>query len=89
MNDKTKKYLDKVIEFMVEDTIVDNEKEMVIFPFYEQQAHIWLVMDFRRPPLPFIEYCKDMWGLTKNEIEYVWEPYRNIIQNKKDSRFRP
>ena len=30
---------------------------------------------------PFFEYCKNQFGLTNGEIEYIWEKYMSIIYN--------
>jgi len=39
-------------------------------------------MNNRRTYFKFIEYCVNQFGLTVDEVEYVWEQYRNIINEK-------
>jgi hypothetical protein len=85
MNDKTKKYLDKVIEFIVEDTIIDYDLDRIIFPLSPPTytpSHLFLTL-----PYPYFEkYCKDTYGLTNPEIKYVWIRYKNIMLNKINER---
>jgi len=85
MNDKTKIYLDKVIEFMVEDTIVDYEKHTLWFPFLTLRHAFTTPLELRRVPA-FEKYCKDIYGLTEGEIDYVWKQYKDIIKDKINER---
>ena len=32
--------------------------------------------------LPFVKYCNGQFGLTEEEIEYVWKEYVEIIEDK-------
>ena len=97
MNNKTKKYLDKVIEFIVVDTIIDYKQKMVRFPFpplsFISSSFLFLYSSLSSilpssHPFPsflgytFEKYCKDIYGLTEEETEYVWKQYRDIINNK-------
>ncbi len=91
MNNKTKKYLNKVIEFIVADTIIDYEQKMVRSPYNPPSPfHLFFTFPSFSLPLnfsPFLgytfeKYCKDIYGLTEEETEYVWKQYRDIINNK-------
>ena len=77
MNDKTKKYLDKIIKFMVDDTIINHEEKRIIFPFSYSplffSSFFFVLLPTYFPT--FAKYCKDTYGLTEEEIEYVWEEY--------------
>ena len=79
------KYLDKVIKYLVRGTRLDYDREEIHFPFTNSFT----------PPLPFSylssyppssrsfsKYCKNEFGLTDEEIEYVWKEYRKIIKKK-------
>ena len=34
-------------------------------------------------PTPFFsDHCRDVYGLNGEEIEYIWEEYREIIKDK-------
>ena len=70
-------YLDKVVEFLVRDTRIDYDKDEIQFPFI--RLHLYASIDFIYPP--FKKYCKNVYGLTDQELGYVWEQYRSIIKN--------
>ena len=85
MNDK--KYLDKVIGSLVRSTKIDYEKDEIHTPFLLSpfSQHSPLLSTFLIPPLSFssiTKYCKNIYGLTKDEMEYVWKEYKNIINGK-------
>ena len=74
-----KKYLDKVLDHLVRSTKIDYEKERIYYPFSPLHSYHLLFL----PPSPFItNYCKNHFGLTKEEIDYVWNEYRSIILDK-------
>jgi len=85
-------YLDKVIEFIVRDTKIDYDKDEIQFPFLPfvsllSSLHIRNVLlpsfnSDRFQTLDFSDYCKNVYGLTDKEIEYVWNQYRTIILEK-------
>ena len=92
MNDKQNIYLDKVVEFLVRDTKIDFKGKEIFLPFRllsDLSPHLHL-----NPFLPlssyhlflsllsFSKYCKVTYGLTDQEIEYVWKEYKEIIKDK-------
>jgi hypothetical protein len=86
MNDK--KYLDKVIEHLIRRTKIDYDKGEIIFPFTTNSTPFSITY-FRSPfvfnpyfSLPFIKYCNRQFGLTEDEIEYVYHRYVKIIEDK-------
>ena len=77
---ENKKYLDKVIGSFIRGTKINYENKEVITPFNVQIPFSFvnhLVLS-----LSFSSYCKNTFGLTDDEVEYVWEEYRNIINGK-------
>jgi len=90
-----KKYLDKVIDRIVDETIMDYEQQEISLPF----SHLSLFLPFISFPSPisysnstfphlfsfFFKHCRDVYGLTKDETIYIWAEYRNIIKNKIDN----
>ena len=85
MEDNQNIYLDKVIEFLLRDTKIDYKNEKIFshfltsipyFPFFPN-----LILPFSFP-LSFSSYCKVTYGLTDQEIEYVWKEYKSIIKDK-------
>lgn len=76
--EKLRKYLGRVLKLLVEDTIITMDDEGVISiktPFeYGEYSRIryfdvWI----------FVEYCKDMYGLTREESIILWGEYMNEI----------
>jgi len=76
-----KKFLDKVLEQIVRESIVDHEEEVVYTPF---GIHYYFIYFYRSPPNSeyFNIHCKDIYGLNKEEIEYVWKEYKDIVRDK-------
>ena len=86
-------YLDKVIEFLVRDTIIDYDKQKIKFPF-----PFYYFSSFRLPffslyfspsrmsSSQFSDYCRDIYGLTDEEIKYVWNEYKKVITDKINER---
>jgi len=84
MNDK--KYIDKVLDYIVSRTKIDYGKGLISFPFTTQTTHLIhpIFLDFEELPfsLPFVKYCNRQFGLTNDEIEYVYRRYLEIIVDK-------
>ena len=81
---KDKKYIDKVLGYIVGSTKIDYDKEEIHYPFLSS----YLPSDFpsylylSSHPFVFSEYCKNTFGLTEEEMEYVWKEYVDIINGK-------
>jgi len=91
MNNKQNIYLDKVIEYLLRDTNIDYKNEKITTPFS-------FSLDRRNVPSPLIfgsfplfsfslfllfsSYSKEVYGLTDEEMEYVWNEYKEIITDK-------
>ena len=73
-----KKYLNKVIEHMVRGTKISKYNSIHLsHPF---PHHYLYLPSFT--PRTFSSYCKNTFGLTKEEIDYVWKEYKDIIKDK-------
>jgi hypothetical protein len=77
--DSKKIYLDKVVQFMVDDTFIDYDREEIRLPFF-----LISFFFFPKPFVfrPFSNYVKDTYGLTEQEVKYVWERYNRIVVDK-------
>ena len=96
MEDNQKRYIDKVAEIIVRDTIIDYDNEEITFPFmggYDPYPFRHLTpyhyIFFTKPTKigrgkavpPFIRYCKDTYGLDKGyEIEHVWVEFKRKMR---------
>jgi hypothetical protein len=82
-----KKFLNKVVDMILRETRIGvthlkKGKKGIQYPF----------TSFFLPCIPFFiphslfpfftKHCKDIYGLNEQEIEYVWDRYRDIIKNK-------
>ena len=78
---ENKRYLDKVIDHLVRSTKIDYVNNLISPPF--SSSFKFFVTYFSLPYSAFFSsYCENTFGLTNDEIEYVWEEYRSIIKDK-------
>jgi len=87
MDNKIKTYLDRVVIELVKDTEIDYEKKKISFLFFPSSKYNTRFSLFFSIPFPhsssfFYSYCIDTFGLTEDEIDYVWKEYRSIILDK-------
>ena len=77
------KYLNKVVNQLVSETTIDYELGNLYTPFFSPYSSIFFNYDssfsFTRG---FKNHCIDVYGLTKDEIEYIWKEYKDIIIDK-------
>ena len=85
------KYLDKVIGSLVRGTNIDYEKKLLHPPYSSSLLlslpfSVTLLPSFHfssvPPPTFFSSYCKNTFGLTKEEINYVFIQWRGIMKDK-------
>ena len=77
-NDRRKNYLDKVLEFILSDTYITSHNwnwVNIEVPFIDLQYSRMRHFDL----FNFVNYCRDNYGLTKDESYSVWEDYINEI----------
>ncbi len=77
---ENKRYLDKVINHMVKGTKIDNNN-LTSLPFFVPQSFLPAFTP-SYPSYFFSSYCKNTFGLTEDEIKYVWKEYIKIIEDK-------
>lgn len=75
-DDRRKNYLDKVLEFILSDTQIESNTKWsnwinIFVPFTNLVYS--RIMHFDRED--FFDYCRDTYGLTKDESYSVWEDY--------------
>jgi hypothetical protein len=83
------KYLDKVVEFLVDDTIIENNGlDEMTYPFIPNRKTIYYITPITHVQYGspfynhFSNYCNSMYGLTEYEVKYVWGHYTDIINHK-------
>jgi hypothetical protein len=76
--DSKKIYLDKIVQYIIDDTIIDYEEREIKYPYF---SNILLLTPNKQQHLPvhsfraFSIYCENMYGLNIEEIQYVWHHY--------------
>lgn len=74
---ENKRYLDKVLEHLVRGTNIDNNNLTSLPPFLSYIPSYLSTFQSL-----FNSYCKNTFGLTEDEISYVWKEYKEIIKDK-------
>jgi len=79
-----KKFLNKVLGQLDRETTIDYEKERIHHAF---PSLSYITSDFPNSLSPatayyFSRHCMDIYGLNKEEIDYVWVEYINNIKDK-------
>ena len=78
---ENKKYLDKILKHILNNTKIDHEGEELYVPFTNHSFGMFFPSLFRKY-YHFYKYCEKQFGLTEEEIDYVWDQWEEIILNK-------
>jgi len=78
---ENKRYLDKVLDYIVSRTKIDKIRGEIIFPFTNLSHPTFHSLNSSIFS-PFVKYCNRQFGLTEEEIEYVYRRYVEIIEDK-------
>ena len=79
------RFIEHIINDLVRDTKIDYDKEEITHAFLPLLP-LSLSPPFFPPLAFFSKYCKNRYGLTEEEIEYVWVKYKDIILDKITNR---
>jgi len=99
---ENKRYLNKVLEHLIKGTKVElnvgyNFEGIIVYmPFDENPPEFMNVNDYHEtstmfsaiPSFMFSRYCENHFGLVKEEINYVWDEYSEIMSKKFKSELR-
>ena len=74
-------YLDKVVNQIVDETIVNGGE--IVAPFTSRSPPFLASLSFSSFLFSelFEKYCIGIYGLTKEEVKYVWDEYKQIIKD--------
>ena len=82
--DRKNEYLNKIVDFLVDDTEMVYDIKVIRYPHLPNLPQFFSFSRFflfnSRPS--FSKYIKDNYSLNDEEIDYVWEEYKNIINEK-------
>ena len=89
-----KRFLNKVCDQIVSETIIDYDKETIRTPFplinpnaFARYLFTPISPIFDRhdsPFVSFVKHCRDVYGLNNDEIVYVWVKWRDTIKYRKE-----
>ena len=88
MTPKEKKYLPRVLDQLVNETIIDYDDETVHFPFSSPPfllfpfSHLYTLFLFSSLIQDFEKHCFNIYGLNVYEISNIWKQYKKIIEYK-------
>jgi hypothetical protein len=88
-----KKFLNKVVDQIVSETEIDIGYEgntlddyriygPFVSTFYKWIPYHYMVDPTFEDIVSFEDHCKNVYGLTEEESEYVWDEWRSIIKDK-------
>ena len=80
-----KRFLNKVVDQIVSETMVDYDEERLYTPFspfpLTSLPPFYSLSAFSSYRSPFTKHCNEIYGLNIEEIEYVWNEYKHIIKD--------
>ncbi len=89
------KFLHRVIDQLVYETKIDFDEKKIYFPFSYSSFSLSFVLSFSSFLSPsnffitsssyFVDHCREIYGLTDDEVGYVFEEYKDIIKDKIES----
>jgi hypothetical protein len=88
MEDNRKRFLDKIIEWLVNDTVIDYKNRTWFPTFLDMGDYLATLrpLDISNlslyPIIRFYDYCRKTYDLSVEEIEYLWSKYTIIIIDK-------
>jgi hypothetical protein len=89
MEDNRKRFLDKILNWLVNDTKINYENKSWYPTFLDTSLMMYKVtfmvrdtLYYHNPLTLFYDYCVSTYDLNDKEIVYLWSVYRNIIIDK-------
>jgi len=88
MDNKTEKYLDKVLDHMVRNTLIKNYLFTPIFrpidmsiPIFTPDVDLYLTWGYMKP---LYNYLTKQFGLTDDEVKYVFGKWVSVMKDMYD-----
>jgi len=85
-------FLDKIVGHLVDESKISYKRSfgsVVIYPYLSHFPRLGFnpfPLTTSHPFSPLLTdlyyHCKDIYGLTEHEIQYVWKEYKNIMRDK-------
>jgi len=77
-----KKFLNRVVGRIVNETRMDYVQKTIITPFWSSSFSPFSFSFFHFSYSSFTLHCEEIYSLNEQEIKYVYEEYRNTIKDK-------
>ena len=74
-----KRFLDKVVDQIMSETRIDYDTEVIYPPSF---FSLPLSYFYISTPSHFTKHCREVYGLSNEEIGYVWDEYKDIVKDK-------
>ena len=88
--DKKERYINYVVDDLVKKTEINHETERIKTPF--RQLSYSFILHFQLPTgsasstsvlySSFSKHCEEVYGLYKDEVDYIWDRYIQIFRDK-------
>jgi predicted metal-binding protein len=83
---RRKEYLEEIIKYLVDDTIINYNLSTVVYPFMESSIGTYTftpaTLFSSQSPFSFENYVIDNYSITLDEANYVWRKYSDILMYK-------
>jgi len=77
---KKEKYINYVVEDLVKNTEIDHDQETIKFPFHSHSSLFFNYL-YLLPSSFFSNYIKEKYGAHSEEIEIIWDQYKERIES--------
>jgi hypothetical protein len=84
MVNRNKQYLDKVVDFLIEDSnILYVSQTLMLHTPFIKTPWSYFTRWSSSPLIYFVEYVENTYGVTQSESKYVWDKYVSKIKDKR------
>lgn len=85
MVNRNKQYLDKVVDFLIEDSNITyvSGKFLTLHTPFSDVPWTYFSRFSNTPIIYFVEYVENTYGVTQSESKYVWDKYVSKLKDKR------
>jgi len=81
------KFLKRVLNKILSEIRIDNRVNKIHFPFFSMDLYHLALAQQTRGAIdltlnrPFVDHCRNVYGLRDEEIDYLWSIFKNIVKD--------